>query len=87
MTWYLIIFGVVLIAVGMACWIANATPMEEWRELHELEYDAQAQRKDAATAQKCNSVCVTVKSLQRPEVQAADAETIADGWTGTEIPF
>lgn len=84
--WYLICFGIVAIAVGMACWIANATPMEEWRELHELEFDAQAQRKDAATAQKCNSVCITVQSLQRPEVQEAESEAVTDSRTSAGKP-
>ena len=85
-TFCLICSGILLIAISLACWIANAKPIEDWSDMHELEYDAPSDWKDSNAAQKRNAVCVTVQSLQRPQVQEAEIQAVADSRTAAGKP-
>ncbi len=83
MFWLLMFAGCVLIAISMACWIANATPMDDWRELDEIMRETEASRQAEDTAEERYTVCIADKSLQWPQVQKANSTPIADRWAAT----
>ena len=56
MTFYLVFGGIILITIGLGCWIAGAKPIEDWREIEEL-------RREAQTTQQIDpqhAVCYTI---------------------------
>lgn len=83
MFWLLMFAGCVLIAISMACWIANAAPMDDWSEFDEIERQKKASWQDEATAKKRYTICIVDKSLQWSQVQKADSTPVADRWAAT----
>lgn len=47
MTWCLIISGVLLLAVAFACWVANAEPLEDWKDGHDLRTEEYLKAREA----------------------------------------